>query len=53
MLSAIGNAVESTQNCPKLPKFAKIYPKTISFGNFEIPPKIEILMFFTKLKAYV
>jgi hypothetical protein len=45
MLSAIGNASKSAQNHPKLPKFAKICPKTISLGNFEIPPKIQILMF--------
>jgi hypothetical protein len=30
----------------KLPKIAKICPKTISLRNFEIPPKIEILVFF-------
>jgi hypothetical protein len=34
-------------------KFVQICPKTISLGNFEIPPKIEILMFFKKLKTYV
>jgi hypothetical protein len=43
MLSTIGNAEESAQNCPK----------TISLGNFEIPPKVEILIFFKKLKACV
>jgi hypothetical protein len=37
--------VESAQNCPKQPNFAKIFPKTISLKNFERPPKIEILMF--------
>jgi hypothetical protein len=42
-LSATGNVAKSAQNCPK----------TISLENFEIPPKIEILMFFKKLKAYV
>jgi hypothetical protein len=52
-LSTTGNAVEFAQNCPKLPKFAKICPKTISLGNFEIPPKIEILMFLKKLEVYV
>jgi hypothetical protein len=41
-------AAESTQNCPKVPNFAKICPKTICLRNFEIPPKIEILMFFKK-----
>jgi hypothetical protein len=34
--------------CPKLPKTAKICPKTINLRNFEIPPKIEILVFFKK-----
>jgi hypothetical protein len=29
-----------------LPKTAKICPKTISLRNFEMPPKIEILVFF-------
>jgi hypothetical protein len=29
-----------------LPKTTKICPKTISLKNFEIPPKIEILVFF-------
>jgi hypothetical protein len=43
MLSATGNVVEFAQNCPK----------TISLGNFEIPPKIVILMFFKKLIADV
>jgi hypothetical protein len=28
-----------------LPKFAQIYPKTISLKNLDIPPKIEILVF--------
>jgi hypothetical protein len=45
MLVAIVMAVESVQNCPKLPKFTKICPKTISLRNFEIPSKIEILIF--------
>jgi hypothetical protein len=31
-----------------LPKFSKIYPKTITVKNFEIPPKFEILVFFQK-----
>jgi hypothetical protein len=47
------NLPKSIQNCPKLPKFVKIFLKTISLGNFETPPKIEILMFFKKPKAYV
>jgi hypothetical protein len=53
MLSAISNAAKSAQYYPNLPKFAKICPKAISLENFEIPPKIEILMFFIKLKDYV
>jgi hypothetical protein len=40
MLSAIANAAKSAQNYLKLPKIAKIYSR-----NFEIPPKIEILVF--------
>jgi hypothetical protein len=28
MLSATANAAKSAPNCPKLPKFAKICPKT-------------------------
>jgi hypothetical protein len=34
-----------------LPKSAKIYPKTISLRNFEMPPKIEILVCFKKKKS--
>jgi hypothetical protein len=49
MLSAIVNEAESAQICPKLPKFAKICPKTISLRNFEMPPKIEILV-LSKIK---
>ena len=48
MLSATTMTVESTQNCPKQPSFAKIFSKTISLRNFKRPPKIEILMFFKK-----
>jgi hypothetical protein len=33
---------------PNLPKTAQISLKTISSWNFEIPPKIEILVFFKK-----
>jgi hypothetical protein len=50
MLLAITMVAKSAQYCPKLPKFAKIFPKTISLRNFEIPPKIEILIFFPKKK---
>jgi hypothetical protein len=45
MLSATANVAKSTQNYLKLPKTAKIYPKTISSKNFENPPKNEILVF--------
>jgi hypothetical protein len=34
-------------------KSAQIYPKTISLRNFEMPPKIEILVFFKKNKFCV
>jgi hypothetical protein len=43
MLSAIVNAAESAQNCPK----------TISLKNFELPPKIEILVFSKNKNFYV
>jgi hypothetical protein len=42
------NLSKSSQNCPKS---AKIYPKTISPRNCEIPPKIETLGFFYKKLA--
>jgi hypothetical protein len=45
MLSATVNAAKS-QNCPKLPKSAQK-------RNFEIPPKIEILVFFKNKNFYV
>jgi hypothetical protein len=57
MLSATANAAESAQicpkGCPKLPKFAQICPKTISLRNFEMPPKIEILVFIKNKNFYV
>jgi hypothetical protein len=40
MLSLTTNVAKSAQNCPK----------TISLRKFEIPPKIEILIFFQKNK---
>jgi hypothetical protein len=46
MLSATVNAANSAQNCPKLPKSAKR-------RNFEIPPKIEILVFSKNKNFYV
>jgi hypothetical protein len=53
MLSAIANVADFVQNCSKLPKFAKIYPKTIRLRSFEIPSKIEILVFLKNKKPYV
>jgi hypothetical protein len=47
------NLPKSIQNCLKLPKTTKICPKTISSRNFEIPPKIEILIFFKNKSFYV
>jgi hypothetical protein len=44
----LGHAVNHYQCSIICPKFAKIYPKTISLRNFEMPPKIEILVFFQK-----
>jgi hypothetical protein len=46
MQSAIANAANSAQNCPKLPKF-------VQRRNFEIPPKIEILVFLKNKNFYV
>jgi hypothetical protein len=46
MLSATVNAAKSAQNCPNLPKSAQRC-------SFEIPPKIEILVFFKNKKFYV
>jgi hypothetical protein len=43
MLSGTINAAKSTP----------IYPKTISLRNFEMPPKIEILVFFKNKNFYV
>jgi hypothetical protein len=40
------NLPKTAQNCPNLPKSAQRC-------NFEIPPKIEILVFFKKIKFYV
>jgi hypothetical protein len=46
MLSATANAVKSAQNCQNLLKSAQRQ-------NFEIPPKIEILVFFVNKNLYV
>jgi hypothetical protein len=53
MLSATANVAKSAQICPKLPKFAKICPKTIRLRNFEMPPKIEISVIFKNKNFYV
>jgi hypothetical protein len=45
-LSMQQDLAKYVQNCSKLPKFAKVCPKTISLRNFEMPPKNGILMFF-------
>jgi hypothetical protein len=43
------NAVKSARNCPKLPEM----PKFAQRKKFEIPPKIEILMFLKNKNLYV
>jgi hypothetical protein len=43
MVSATANATKFTQNYQNLPKM-------ISLRNFEMPPKIEILVFLKKIK---
>jgi hypothetical protein len=45
-LSATVNAANSAQNCQNL-------PKSTHKRNFEIPPKIEILVFFKNKNFYV
>jgi hypothetical protein len=45
-LLATINVAISTQNCPDL-------PNSVHRQNFEIPPKIEILVFFKNKKFYV
>jgi hypothetical protein len=52
MLSAAVNAGKSDQNCPKLPKDENL-SKSAQRWNFEIPPKIEILVFFKNKNFYV
>jgi hypothetical protein len=46
MQSASANAANSAQNYQNLPKF-------IQKWNFEIPPKIKILVFFNNKNFYV
>jgi hypothetical protein len=45
-LSATVSAANSAQNCQELPKSAQKQ-------NFEIPPKIEILVFFKNKILYI
>jgi hypothetical protein len=52
MLSATVNAAKSAQNCPKLLKTAQICQNLPKDENFEIPPKIEILVFFKNKNLY-
>jgi hypothetical protein len=53
MLLVIVIVVEFVQNIPKLPNFVKICPKIINLRNFEIPPKVEILIIFKKKILYI
>jgi hypothetical protein len=53
MLSATAIAAENAQNSPKLQNFVKICSKTLRLRNFEIPPKIEILVFPKKKILFV
>jgi hypothetical protein len=46
MLSVTANGAKSAQNCQNLLKFAQRQ-------NFEIPPKIENLVFFKNKNLYV
>jgi hypothetical protein len=48
MLSATVNAANSAQNCQNQPK-----DETAQRRNFEIPPKIEILVFSKNKNFYV
>ena len=43
---------QCTKISPKLSKFAKIYPKTMSLWKFEIPPKSDFLIIFKKINSY-
>jgi hypothetical protein len=56
MLSATAYVAKSAQNYPKLPKTAQIcqnLPKSAQRQNFEISPKIEILVFFKTKNFYM
>jgi hypothetical protein len=47
------NSPKFTKNWPKLAKSAEICSKIISLKNFEIPPKMKILMFFKTKNLYI
>ena len=47
------NHYECNKIYPKLPKIAKIYPKTISLKNFEMPPKIEFLVLYLSYAYFI
>jgi hypothetical protein len=46
MLSTIANVAKFAQNCQNLPKF-------VQRQNFEIPPRIEFLVFLKNKNLYV
>jgi hypothetical protein len=48
--SLVSGMLSATVNAANLPKTAKICPKTITLRNFEMPPKIEIFIFFKRNK---
>jgi hypothetical protein len=52
MLLDTANATNSIQNCPKLPKIAKIC-QHLPENNFEILPKIEILVLLKNKNLYM
>jgi hypothetical protein len=47
------NLPRIAQSYPNMLKTARIWPKTISLRNYEILPKIEILVLFYKKIQYV
>jgi hypothetical protein len=53
MLSATVNASNFGQINPNQPKTAQNLPKFAQRQNFEIPPKIEILVFLKNKNFYV
>jgi hypothetical protein len=53
MLLAHTIATDFAQNCPSLPNFVKICPKSMSKRNFGIPPKFDILVLSGKKILYI